>query len=312
MTHVPANGDEVAALLREANTRRASVGPIDISRMNRVLDYTPEDMTVTVEAGIRVGELQRELRQRGQWLPLDPAHADSLTVADLIGRNLSGPRRLGFGTVRDHLIGVRVALADGRLVRSGGKVVKNVAGFDVMKLFVGAEGSLGVILEATFKLLPLPEDERFLQRRCGSLEEAAGAVQAVLDSSLSPSVLDWYGSGSKSETTVVVGFSGAREDVELDSKRAATLGFSAEATLDYEAAFWLEAKPVRRHSVLPSRVVNAVGELDDAAFVARAGNGIVYHRGPLLPKAAAGAAILARRVKETFDPHGVLPPMPES
>lgn len=312
MNHVAANADDVAALLREANTRRASVGPIDLSRLNRVLDYTPEDMTVTVEAGIRVGELQRELRQRGQWLPIDPAHADSLTVADLIGRNLSGPRRLGFGTVRDHLIGVRVALADGRLVRSGGKVVKNVAGFDVMKLFVGAEGSLGVIVEATFKLLPVPETERFLQRRCGALDEAAGAMQAVLDSSLSPSVLDWYGVGTKSETTVVVGFSGAREDVEVDSKRAAMLGFTAEAALDYEVAFWSDAKPVRRHSVLPSRVVNAVRELGDAAYVARAGNGVVYHRGAQPPNASASGAMLARRVKEMFDPNGILPSMPES
>ncbi len=312
MTRIPGNPNEVAALLREANASRASVGPVDLSRLNRVLDYTPEDMTVTVEAGLHLGELQRVLRKQNQWLPLDPAHGDSLAVSDLIGRNVSGPRRLGFGTVRDHLIGVQVALADGRLVRSGGKVVKNVAGFDVLKLFVGAEGSLGVIVEAAFKLLPVPETERFVQRRCRSLDEAVAAIQRVLGSSLSPSVLDWHGAGTTSDTTVVIGFSGAREDVEVESNAALNLGFVEEATLDYEEAFWSGTKPVGRESVLPGRIGEAVRQLGEFPFVARAGNGLVHHRGPRLRKDATSAAMLARRVKEAFDPNGILPSMPES
>src|SRR5438552_3360089 len=107
-------------------------------------------MTVTVETGLTLAALQARLAERGQWLPIDPPNPQTATLADILNANGSGPHRFGFGTIREHLLGLTVALADGRLIHSGGKVVKNVAGYDLCKLFVGSHGTLGVAVEATF------------------------------------------------------------------------------------------------------------------------------------------------------------------
>src|SRR5207248_4275632 len=115
---------------------------------------------------------------------------------DMLNSNISGPRRFGYGSIREHLLGLKVVLADGRLIHCGGKVVKNVAGYDLCKLFVGSRGSLGVLLEATFKVRPLPEVEQFVGARCDSLSAAAALLEAVRDSELTPVVLDLHNLGS--------------------------------------------------------------------------------------------------------------------
>lgn len=107
---------ELCQQIREANARRSFVTRVDLEAISRVVEHTPEDMTVTVEAGLTLDNLQQALSKHRQWLPLDPPHAESLTIAELVSRNVSGPRRFGFGTVRDHLLGLQVVLADGRLV----------------------------------------------------------------------------------------------------------------------------------------------------------------------------------------------------
>jgi FAD/FMN-containing dehydrogenase len=192
----PASAEELGRSLREANQSATRIERVDLSTLARILEHTPEDMTVTVEAGATLAALQRALAARGQWLPIDPPHPERLTLAALLDINASGPRRAGFGTIRDYLIGLRVALADGRLIRSGGKVVKNVAGYDLMKLFIGARGTLGVVVEVTFKLLPLPESETFVQVGCESLEAAERLIAAVLDSELTPSIFDLHNLGA--------------------------------------------------------------------------------------------------------------------
>src|SRR5439155_13006439 len=122
-----------------------------LDRVARVIDHQPGDMTVTVEAGCPLATLAEVLGAAGQWLPLDPPRADATTVGGLVAADLSGPLRASQGRVRDLLLGVRVVGADGVLVSGGGRVVKNVAGYDLPKLHVGALGTLGVIVEATFK-----------------------------------------------------------------------------------------------------------------------------------------------------------------
>jgi len=269
-------------------------------------------MTVTVEGGITLAELQAALKQRGQWLPIDPPHPERVTVSSLLSEDLSGPHRFGFGTIRDHLIGIQVALADGRLVRSGGRVVKNVAGFDLLKLFIGARDSLGLILEATFKLLPRPETEHFVHTRCRSLEDGARVIQSVLESAMAPSVLDAHNLGAKpGEMSVVLGFSGGYEAVDWQLAQAGTLGFGESCTLDHERDFWDRAAlAVHRLSVLPSRVTEAIGALGGAPFVARAGNGVIYHRGNQPSPAFQPPMNLLRRVKDIFDPNHILPELP--
>jgi glycolate oxidase FAD binding subunit len=107
------------------------------------------------------------------------AAVHTASIAEILNSNASGPRRLGYGTIREHLLGITVAMADGRLIHSGGKVVKNVAGYDLCKLFVGSRGSLGVLVEATFKVGPLPEVERFVAARCDSPVDTVRWLGAV-------------------------------------------------------------------------------------------------------------------------------------
>lgn len=171
---VPADATECARLLAEAARERRTVrvrgsgtkayvgdvGPTDTelstALLAGVIDHVPADLTVTVGAGTRVADLAAALARAGQFLPLDPPHADEATIGGVIAANSNGFWRARYGAVRDLLIGTRTALADGTVARAGGRVVKNVAGYDLDKLLVGSFGTLGVIAEATLKVLPVP------------------------------------------------------------------------------------------------------------------------------------------------------------
>lgn len=130
---------------------------LDLSGLDRVVAHEYADMTITVEAGITLAALQAQLAKHNQFLPLDPPDAETATVGGILATNAFGPLRLGYGTARDWLIGLKVIDAQGRLIKGGGKVVKNVTGYDLPKLHIGALGTLGVIVEATFKVSPKPD-----------------------------------------------------------------------------------------------------------------------------------------------------------
>jgi FAD/FMN-containing dehydrogenase len=266
-------------------------------------------MTVTVETGLTLGALQAELAAHQQWLPIDPPHADRLPIHDLLAQNLSGPRRYGYGTIREHVIGMRVLLADGRIIKSGGKVVKNVAGYDLMKLFIGAGDSLGIIVEVTFKVRPRPQMEQFVSRQisCG---DAGKCLRSVLDSDVTPVVVDMHRATGKADFKIVLGFAGTIEEVEWQLGMARQLGFADPASLDYETSFWAEGGAVQRASILPSRLAAAVEEVGDCPFVARAGNGTIYYRGAAASLPAANGDLpvgLMRRIKAAYDPRDILP-----
>jgi glycolate oxidase FAD binding subunit len=148
-------------------------------RLNRVLEHAAGDMTVTVEAGCAVATLQQVLARQGQRLALDPLWPESATVGGVIATNDGWSLRVGFGSLRDLILGVTVALPDGTLARSGGKVVKNVAGYDLPKLMTGAMGTLGVVTRATFRLHPLPQATRTLTFAARSPHGAQVFVLAV-------------------------------------------------------------------------------------------------------------------------------------
>src|ERR1700682_3553112 len=124
------------------------------TRLDRVLEHSQADMVVTVEAGITLEALQAELGRTGQFLPLDPFNSPGHTIGGLLATGWTGPLRQRYGSARDYLIGIRVAMPDGHLATAGGRVVKNVSGYDLMKLHYGAMGSLGVIVAASFKVFP--------------------------------------------------------------------------------------------------------------------------------------------------------------
>lgn len=266
-------------------------------------------MTVTVDAGMTLAALQAELARGGQWLPVDPPFPERTTISDLIAHNLNGPRRFGYGTIRDYAIGMSIRLADGRVIKSGGKVVKNVAGYDLQKLFIGAGGSLGAIVEVTFKLRPVPEMECFVQKACASLDQAGTVIDAILESAVVPAVLDLH-SVKTNSPTVILGFDGAREDVEWQLGKSRELGFSGPASLEYEKIFQSnQPETIGKLSVLPAKLLDAIRASGPGEFVARAGNGILYKRG--LPPATKKTPVhLFQRAKELFDPQNRLAPLP--
>ena len=310
MTHKPSSLAELQQLLSAASSRKEKVGRIDLGAFNGVLAHTPEDMTATVEAGITLAELQMALGKHRQWLPVDPPDPERLTLGEIIDAHASGPRRFGYGTVRDYLIGITVALADGNVIKSGGKVVKNVAGYDLAKVFIGGQGTLGVVVDANFKLRPLPESERFVQAPCDSVDGAEKLISLVLNSELTPVVLDLHRLGeSGASLTVVVGFAGTREEVEWQLVRAGELGLSGPSSLHYEVQFRTECPTPRKRSVLPSRLAATIGELDGAPFVARAGNGIIYHASVHSAAKDPVPTALASRLKDAFDPAHIFPEM---
>ena len=172
----PATSDEVAACMRVCSQARAAVVPagrmtwlecgnplrradvvVSLDRMNRIVDYSPPDLTAVVEAGLTLGEFNAAARRRRQWLPLDPPGFNCASLGAITACNSSGALRLGFGTPRDYVIGLKLVHADGAQSKAGGKVVKNVAGYDMNKLYTGSYGALAIITELTFKLRPLPD-----------------------------------------------------------------------------------------------------------------------------------------------------------
>jgi glycolate dehydrogenase FAD-binding subunit len=201
-----------------------------LTRLRAIVEHEPGDLTVTAQAGLKLAELQSALRARGQWLSLDPPDGDRATLGGVLAANASGPRRHLYGTARDLLIGVTVVTADGSIVRGGGRVVKNVAGYDLPKLFIGSYGTLGVIVEATLKLRPLPDHEQLVAVRFERLKDAGAAVRALLGSDLIPNAIDLLDAASAAAigldgapATLVVGFDGLREQVDWQVTQLASV-----------------------------------------------------------------------------------------
>jgi glycolate oxidase FAD binding subunit len=205
----PSNPAELAEALREAASNRRTVtlsgnstkhlmaGPIEpadvgitTTALQRVIEYEPRDLTISVEAGLPWRELRQVLAANRQMVPLDPPFGEGATVGGVIAANSSGPRRRLFGTARDLVIGMQFATLEGKLVQSGGMVVKNVAGLDMLKLMIGSFGTLAAIAVVNFKLLPLPEVERSFLLRFDGAAAAMAARNRVLQSQLQPAAID--------------------------------------------------------------------------------------------------------------------------
>ncbi len=214
---VPWGGGTAAAIGTPAPRAGLVLG---LRRLDRILEHEPGDLTATVEAGRTMADLQSSLRERGQWLSLDPPDADRATVGGVLATNASGPRRHLYGTMRDHLIGLTVVTGEGTVVHGGGKVVKNVAGYDLPKLFVGSCGTLGVIVEVTVKLRPVVDDERLVAIPFERLKDAGAAVRTVMGSDLIPNAIELLDAEALralglmgAPAAMVIGFDGVAEQV---------------------------------------------------------------------------------------------------
>ena len=196
---LPENEDQVADVLRLADEHDAAVFPrgggshvrlgatpehvdvvLSVERLRRQLAYEPGDMTTTVQAGLPLEELQGVLGAQGQFVALDPPATAATTTGGVIATNASGPRRLLYGTARDVVLGISVATADGDRSKAGGRVVKNVTGYDLTKLYIGSLGTLGVVLELTFKVHPLPPGEATIGITCARHADILPMLNALL------------------------------------------------------------------------------------------------------------------------------------
>ena len=205
----PSSREEVIALMRLASRDGLAVVPsggrtaigrgnpperldvlLSTCRLDRILEYEPADLTATVQAGVTLEQLNRRLGEEGQMVPWDSPNAHRATLGGVIAANVSGPRRLAYGTPRDRLIGVTVVDATGTLIKGGGKVVKNVAGYDMPKLFAGSLGTLGVIVECTLKLAPMPKARATVVGAFAKPEAALEASQTMLRGGLRPTALE--------------------------------------------------------------------------------------------------------------------------
>lgn len=163
---------------------------ISTSGLRRILQYEPADLTISVEAGLPYRELSRVLAQNRQMIPLDPPFADQATIGGVIMSNGSGPRRRGYGTARDMVIGMRFATLAGKLVKSGGMVVKNVAGLDMGKLMIGSFGTLAAVAVLNFKLMPMPSGSRTFRMDFNSAAQAIAVRDSIVRGVLQPTALD--------------------------------------------------------------------------------------------------------------------------
>jgi glycolate oxidase FAD binding subunit len=196
-----------------------------------VVAHVPADLTVTVAAGTRFADLRSALAEAGQFLPLDPPHADAATIGGIVAANSTGFWRARYGGIRDLLIGTTAVLGDGTIAHSGGRVVKNVAGYDLNKLFVGSLGTLGVFVECTFKVLPRPPVSRCAHAQFARSADAFAAADAIVRTSARPAALAISGGpGGPWELLLQADGDAApvARTVELLSQSARTHGTSAQ------------------------------------------------------------------------------------
>lgn len=286
----PGTEQELARVLKLANAAGAAVIPrgggtklewgnppsraemiLSTARLDRVLEHAWMDLTVSVEAGCSVGKLQETVAKRGQRLAIDPLWPARATIGGILCTNDSGVLRLRFGSLRDLIIGVTIVLPDGTVASSGGKVVKNVAGYDLPKLVTGALGTLGVITRAIFRLHPLPKETRTISWSASDDSEAQRIVLAIQNSKLAHSALQVrFGEGKQPQVDVL--FEGIEAGLAAQADQVRTM-MQPLTPREGEREVWNAPQEVYRtgrggrgfvvakFSTLPSRIADTLVSL---------------------------------------------------
>ena len=307
---------------------------LNLRRLDRVLEHEPADLTATTQAGITMTALQRQLGERQQWWPVEPPCAEDATLGGVLATNASGPKRLLYGTARDLLIGVKVVHADGTVSKAGGKVTKNVTGYDMMKLYIGSLGTLAVIVEATLKLRPLPAVQRLAWSTFSSLEAASDAARRILTSGLLPNAIELINPAlalflqqtieqpsGRDGWSVIVGVDGSMQAVDRQTRDIEALARQAGAlawhTWPDDGHLWQtlqrrfradgprrNAQVILRLGTVSTQVGAVLNQLDQLGLrldiplelTARVGNGLVYASLPLsgAPEGLAAALLELR------------------
>jgi len=250
---------------------------VSTSRLNQIIEHEPADLIAIAQAGVLLSTFNAELSKNGQWLPLDPPDDGRATLGGVVATGLGGTQQLAYGRPRSSVIGMKVILADGKLVKAGGRVVKNVAGYDLCKLFTGSYGTLGIITELNFKLRPRPACERTIIVH-GHHAELMSHGQRILSSKLfpvateliSPALARRLGTDAKdNETVLLLRFAGNRKGVEFQTREVlAELGQTRHELMNDDESLWafLAAVPLIesaswRASMLPSALPRCIEEL---------------------------------------------------
>lgn len=326
----PRSQADVAAVLKAASEAGAAVLPrgggtlmalgmpparydvsLDLSNVDALVEYEPADLTVTVEAGIEIDRLASTLRERGQMLPLGTFRDRKTTIGGVLATNLHSPGfRHMYGAARDLCIGMTVALPSGEVVKSGGRVVKNVAGYDMTKLHIGALGTLGVILQASFKVVPEPAASASGIVR-GDRESLEMALQALLEARLALRSASITREASEGQWRLNVGFAGSEAAVERSQREFRTIaGYSEEnAPLDAASRAYASVQndPVCVRAVTPVAQTAAM-----AAALADAGASVVSEptlgsaHGSWTDEAAVGAETLTSLRRRAVEFGGAL------
>jgi glycolate oxidase FAD binding subunit len=331
----PGSEQDVAKVLKLANAAGLAVIPrgggtklewgnpplradviLSMARLNRVLEHAWADLTVSVEAGCTMAKLLETLAKRGQRLALDALWPERSTVGGVLSTNDSGALRLRFGSLRDLVIGVTVALADGTVASSGGKVVKNVAGYDLPKLVTGAFGTLGVITRAIFRLHPLPKETRTISAVTTDLQEAQRLMLAIQNSKLAHSALQiCFDSAMQPRLDVL--FEGTEAGLVAQVDQVKVMMGSASSSADIEV--WSARQEIcsagkgsaefaiAKFAILPAQIADTVetiatlssGELRWKVVAQATGLGWVRLRG-----AAAQIAAGLRGLREWLEARG--------
>jgi len=304
-----------------------------------VIDYPARDMTITVGTGISVGQLAKILKQENQQLPIDVASGE-MTIRELVDSDISGPRQFGYGTLRDYVIGIEASDGSGRVFHAGGRVVKNVAGYDLCRLLIGARGQLGTLRHVTFKLKPLPAAHCLTIAAFRSLKDLASALDRLNLTSTTPQILDVVNRSAggsvlqgvdpaldltmlpEAAALLVLEFDGSQTACEWQTKTVAaelhgTASTVIACTRDEAVTLYCEAAMTFSHSqpstqeawlakivTLPSRVdaVLRVAEEFSLKACGRAGNGIIFLRPG--PSVIDGATIRSRLSEIVHDCSG--------
>jgi glycolate oxidase FAD binding subunit len=246
----PANTEQVSEILRYANENKLTATPIggntkqswgnkiqtnirlDLTRLNRVIEHPWQDLTCTVQAGCTWQQLQETLKKHGQFVALDPLWPERATVGGILATNDSGPLRHRYGSLRDLVIGMTLVLADGTIARSGGKVVKNVAGYDLCKLVTGSLGTLAVITEATFRLHPLPQHVQTFTVSAPQAQQLAPLMASIRASHLLTQALQLRGDTNGFHLDIQLNAHPEAHQDEILKKMTADAGLKLEPASD--------------------------------------------------------------------------------
>ncbi len=356
-TRTPLTQEELIAAVVEAYGARTPIYPLgggtsldyglvpkqpgiglSTAALNQVIDYPARDMTITVEAGITMAELARTLDAERQWLPIEVPAAEQATLGGVVATAWCGPRRYGWGTMRDYVIGISAVDGRGMPFKGGGRVVKNVAGYDFCKLLTGSLGTLGVITQVTLKIKPQPADSAILACPLPSWEMAERLLAALVSSAATPAAIELVSGPAWGETValpatgvgcLLVGVDGSVAEVRWMVEQLAA-EFRQQGVVEIEtirsdgaASLWAQLREfpavpgaplVVKATVRPSatvELVRLVRRLDPGSSVqAHAGTGIVIARFADFPPsggfAVADRAIAAGRGGRRRPRHGAL------